>query len=82
METGGEGGCPFTAGKQMSDKNPVSPFLLGYPHLLEAKMVNCTNTGKLLTIWPNFLWKHCVAKCRRNRPAACKSNAALRHWPC
>lgn len=42
METGGEGGCPFAAGKLSSDKNPVSPFLLGYPHLLEAKMVNCS----------------------------------------
>jgi len=41
METGGEGGL-FTARKQLSDKNPVSPFLLGYPHMLEAEMVNCT----------------------------------------
>lgn len=53
METGHDEGCPFTAGKQLSDKNPVSPFLLRYLQLLEAKMVNCTHRGKLLTIWSN-----------------------------
>lgn len=43
MEAGSKGRSSlFTAGKLLSDRNPLSPFLLGYLHLFMAKMVNCT----------------------------------------
>lgn len=46
MEAGSKGRSSlFTAGKLLSDRNPLSPFLLGYLHLFMAKMVNCTQAN-------------------------------------
>lgn len=33
MEAGSEEGSPFTAGNLLSDRSPLSSFLLRYPHL-------------------------------------------------